>query len=274
MSQWLDQMPLWAIGTGLVLLMALSLIVGHGLYLRTGRARRSEDQASTDFSGYVVTAMLGLLAIVMAFTFSLASERYEERRQLVISQANAIGTAYLRASLFDSPYRERLSGLIRGYVDEQVSLAESGYPNSGPLREQNDRLLGEIWQATAAMFNSARNAPFSGWLVASINEMIDLDASRNSARSTQLPVEVFVVLCVFLISVAGVLGYEIGLGRGLFLAGFVMGLMIVAFLLVLDIDRPQSGGIREMQGPMEQLQKSLNASPEVLDSGQNRMRGS
>jgi hypothetical protein len=265
--EWLDQVPLWAIGIGLVLLMAFALIAGHRLYLLTDRPSRSKSQASTDFSGYVVTAMLGLVAIVMAFTFSLATERFEERRQIVIDQANAIGTAYLRVQLFDSPYRERLSGLIRGYVDEQIRLADSGYPKSGPLREQNSRLLDEIWQATAAMFSSAKTAPFSGWLVDSINKVIDLDAARSFARLTRLPVEIFVVLCVIMISVAGVLGYEIGIERGLFLAGFVMGLMVVAFLLILDLDRPQSGGIREVQWPMEELQKSLSESRNAPDPG-------
>jgi len=161
--EWLDEVPLWAIGVGLVALMGCALMAGHRLYLRANRARSSESLAGTDYSGYVVTAMLGLLAIVMAFTFSLASERFEERRQLVIAQANAIGTAYLRTQLFASPYRERLSRLLRSYADEQIQLANAGYPASGPLREQDARLLGEIWLATAVAFCSQASC-WGSWL--------------------------------------------------------------------------------------------------------------
>jgi len=267
----LNGAPLWAIGIGLLVVLVSTFALGHYLNLRYERIGRFTN--STDFSGYVVTAMLGLLAIVMAFTFSLSSERFEERRQLVIAQANAIGTAYLQAQLFDSPYRERLSGLLRAYTKQQVALANSGYPESGPLREQNNKLVTNIWKATEAAFNSVRNTAFASLFVASVNRVIDLDATRAAVRATRLPTEIFSVLCLFLISVAGVLGYEIGLERGLLLTSFVLGLMVMAFLLVLDLDRPQSGGIRETQGPMEQLQISLGASSGPLDPRRNGPHG-
>ena len=86
--------------------------------------RRKEEGTTTSMrqEGYLVGSMLGILALLMAFSFSMALDRYEERRHLVIQEANAIGTAYLRAQLLDEPYRTRLSRLLVDYTDNRIAL--------------------------------------------------------------------------------------------------------------------------------------------------------
>ena len=81
------------------------------------------DHTPDGQEGYVVSAVLGLLALMLGFTLAMAVDRYETRRALVLEEANAIGTTYLRAQLFGEPHRARLSKLLVEYNDNRLALA-------------------------------------------------------------------------------------------------------------------------------------------------------
>lgn len=262
MPDLLDATPLWAIGV--LLLTLLTALYFGGRRLRAHADRRAAatgGSKKSEFGGYIVSAMLGLLSLLLGFTFSLATQRFEQRRQLVIEEANAIGTANLRVQILASPYRETLRQLFREHVGHEIALADIGYPDTGPLRAEDDRILGQIWKTVAAAIAPPKLGPYALLLSQPINGMIDLNASRRAVRATEVPAEVFLVLLAYLIGIAGVLGYEIGSGRATFMACFVLALMSLSLLLIMDIDRPAGGGIREAQGPMEQLRLKLGADP-------------
>src|SRR5215469_14965767 len=109
-----NDLPIWPIGVALLALLTGAFFLGRFMHRRA--TRRGRVRQNTAFDGFIVSAVLGLLALLLGFTFSLAIQRFEERRQLVMQEANAIGTAYLRAQLLDSPHRERLSRLIVDYT--------------------------------------------------------------------------------------------------------------------------------------------------------------
>jgi hypothetical protein len=265
---WLSHVPIWPIGIVLLALMAGSFFAGRFMHARA--TRRGLVRKNTAFDGFIVSAVLGLLALLLGFTFSLAIQRYEERRQLVVNSANAIGTAYLRSQLLDSPHRERLSRILVDYTHVQIALADNDFPYSGPLRERSDALLTDLWAATTAALTDPKNAAFVFAVSGAMNSVIDLDEVRKTARSIRVPFEVYVVLLGYLISVAGVLGYEIEKGRSTFVACFVLSLMTISLLLVIDIDRPGSGGIQESQEPMLDLRDTLgHQAPAVFDRWRN-----
>src|SRR5688572_28662020 len=113
--QWLSNLPLWAIGAFLLASVLIAARTGH--YLRRWRNSDSANHAP-EHGGQetsIVSGLLGLLALLLAFTFSLAIDRFEIRRQLVIADSNAVGTAYLRAQLLPEPHRTRLSGILVDY---------------------------------------------------------------------------------------------------------------------------------------------------------------
>jgi hypothetical protein len=255
---------------GAVLLAAMLAAAAVAYYARMGIERRTESggtaRRNTDYDGYIVSAVLGLLALLLGFTFSLAIGRFEERRALVISDANAISTAYLRVQLLGAPHRGRLSQLLAEYLDNKIDLATTDYSEMKPLLAKDDALLTSIWAATAAAFDSVKQTPFSNAFIDSMNKMIDLDASRRAARTSPIPTEVFVVLLIYLIGAAGVLGYVLAGGRGLFAASFLLVLFSMSLLLILDLDRPVSGLIREDQRPLELLRASIKSrSPTAFD---------
>src|SRR5262249_53004306 len=154
------------------------LAASAGHWLR-GLGRGPEKADGHD---YILSAVLGLLALLTGFTFSLAIGRFEVRRDLVLQQANALGTAYLRTQLLPEPHRTRLSGLIREYTDNVVMLANAGPSRSAPYLTKDDRILTDIWTATAAAYDDIHALPLTVLFVGSINSVIDLDGARRAAR--------------------------------------------------------------------------------------------
>lgn len=256
-SDWFTMAPIWSIGAALLGLMALAFFGGRWLSTSDIRKTGTPAARSATFDGFIVSAVLGLLALLLGFTFSLAINRYEERRQLVIDEANAIRTAYLRVQVLDSPYREKLSGLLVDYMHSQIDIAQVGRHDEDALRDQNGNLLKTVWQTTAEALGTPHSAPFAYLVGDALTRMVAVDESRREVRSITIPTTVFVVLWVYLVSVAGLLGYVTEEGRGGMLAGFVLVLMNISLLLVIDIDRPTAGSIREEQAPMERLRTAL-----------------
>ena len=270
---WLNNAPLVSVGLIVLGMMSAAAAIGYGARLRQDSIAVAEDEDRRDSGseGYVVSATLGLLALLLGFTFSLAIQRFETRRELVLADANAIGTAYLRVQLLDEPHRSRLSGLLTNLADDKIALAVAGPPGVAPLLAKEDKLLTDIWSATAAAFNSIKKTAFANALVNSMNKLIDLDASRRAARSARVPTEVLGVLLVYLIVTTGVLGFVIAGSRAQLAAGFLLVLLTLSLLLIIDIDRPTIGGIRESQGPMEQLRNSMRSQPPaVYDRWRNK----
>lgn len=251
----LNSAPLLVLGPVVLGLMALAAFCA-GLLRKRFPSLGEEGQ-----EGYVVSAVLGLLALLMGFTLSMAVDRFDARRVLVLEEANAIGTTYLRTQLLEQPHRARISNLLLAYTDNRIVLAHARPKDVAPLLAINDRLITDLWTATAAAFPTIKGLDFSSAYLDSMNAVIDLDASRKTARQARVPTEVFAVLVGYLIMTAGVLGYVLVGARGRAAAGFMLILLAAALLLIIDIDRPVLGGIREGQGPMEALRASLRATP-------------
>ncbi|HEY2356372.1 MAG TPA: hypothetical protein VGH86_02900 [Phenylobacterium sp.] len=261
-DSWLNNSSVIVIGGMLVVAMVVAALVGTAF--RRARDKRTAADRSETQEGYTVSAVLGLMALLLGFTFSLAVDRFDTRRERVLESANAVGTAYLQTQLLGEPHRSRISNILVRYVDNAIVLGKAKPRDTPPLVARDDQLLTELWQATAPAFDSIRGIDFSSTYVSSINSMIDMDGARRAARSSHVPSEVFLVLAVYFVVTAVVLGYVLTGFRGRVAAGFLLVLMVMSLLLILDIDRPTLGGVREPQTPMEDLQKSMAAQPPAL----------
>lgn len=205
---------------------------------------------------------MGLLALLIGFTFSIAVDRFDTRRMNVLDEANTIGTTYLRTQLLEEPHRARLSELLVEYTDVRVELATMRPgPAVQPLLAKNDRLVADLWAATVAAFPSMRPYDFSSSYLETMNAVIDMDAARKAARAAHVPSEVYLVLLLYQFIAAGAISYTLIGHRGRQAAVFLFLLFGIALLLVIDIDRPTSGGIVESQRPMIELQAFLKAQP-------------
>lgn len=266
-GQWLEATPVLVIGLLTFLAMVGAAFIGALARRHREKARtRDGEQGDDSRDGYVVSAVLGLLALLLGFTFSLAVDRYETRRTLVLQEANAISTSYLYAQLLEEPHRSHLSGILLAYTENRVALGHSDASRSEPLLARNDARLFELWTATAAAFDSVRDTAFSNSVPQVISQVADLDTARKAARHARVPTVVFVVLLIYVIVTAGMLGYVRAASRRVVAVGLLFALKVMSLMLILDIDRPSGRGVRESQAPMIALLDTLrNQTPATFE---------
>lgn len=267
LGQWILITPLWLIFA--ILLGGLLISARLGWFLRRklqpmGSPAKDEN---SDQTGYVLTSVMGLLALLVGFTFALAIDRYDTRRANVVTEANAIGTTYLRTQLLDEPHRTRLSRLLIDYTDNRVAMAHvRPGPRLNVMLKKNDALLTGLWTATVAAFPTMRPYDFSSSYLETMNQMIDMDTVRKAGRRAHVPPAVFALLFLYQYATAAVFGYIMIGKHGRWVSGFLLFLFALSVIFVIDIDRPVGGIIEESQEPMLWQQASMHANPpEVYD---------
>jgi hypothetical protein len=263
LSDWLSNLSVPVIGFGTFFLMLAAF--GGGRLVRHAQERRrlaaeKESEPSVAQEGYLLGSVLGLLGLLLAFSFGMVLNRYESRRELVTKEANAIGTAYLRAQLLDEPYRGRLSSLLVQYTENRIALADQG-SLSGDRLVQNDRLLTEIWTAVKASRESALAHGLTTALLTSYNEVIDLDTERKIAWELRVPVDVLGLLLVYFTVTATVVGHQVDGPRGRRAALLLFAMVALSITIITDLNRPMTGHVRESQQAMLMLLQSLRAQP-------------
>lgn len=262
-SNWLALAPLWVVGLAIFggLIGAL-LIAGVLRRQRNRKQDRSGSATESSEQAITVSAVMGLLALLVAFTFSIALERFDTRRVNVLNEANAIGTTYLRAQLLEQPHRARISKLLVVYTDTRIALANARpSPEQRGLLTTSDGLIADLWTATVAAFPSIRPYNFSHSFLDSMNNLIDMDATRKAARQAHVPAAVFLALFLYQFVAAGVISFVVAGKRSRQTSWVLFVLLGFLLLLIIDVDRPTTGGITESQEPMLQLRAFLKAQP-------------
>jgi hypothetical protein len=203
---------------------------------------------------------------MLGFTLAMAVERFEARRLLVLDEANAIGTTYLRSQLLEEPHRSRVSQMLIEYTGNRIVLATASRDDVPSLLAKNDQFLTDLWAATSAAFGSIKDLDFSSSYLDTMNNLVELDSARKAARLAHVPTEVLVVLSIYIIVTGGVLGYVLTGTRGQIAGAFLVTLLIFSLGLIIDLERPTVGGIVESQAPMELVLRSMKSQPpEVFD---------
>jgi len=250
---------IWIFG----LLVALVLLgiaeVGYRLGLRLFATK---DEARRSQIGGVQGAILGLLGLLLGFTFSMAVNRYEARRDLVLKEANTVGTTWLRASLLPEAHRAPVKELLRRFVDLRLEYQKVSY-DSAKLSE-GLRLGGEIerdlWQHAEAVAKEAPTA-ITATFINTLNQMIDTDAERLDAGRNRIPIAVWILL--ILVAACGCLTSAYGSGaqgvRSVFTGAFLPLLISVVIFLIFDLRSSHQGLVGISQRPMLDLQQTMQA---------------
>jgi uncharacterized membrane protein len=242
-----------------IFLVSVVVILGIselGRWLGGRAALRGADSVST-----LEGAILGLLALMIGFTFAMALSRFEARRDAVLSEANAIGTTALRARLLPAPHNGESLKLLREYV--QLRLDITRHPPSpqelGAMLSRSNAIQESLWQQAKAVAVRDNAMVPTGVFIQSLNEMIDDQAKRLAALHNRLPLIVLFALYGVAIIAVGFAGYTSGLqARHSRLPVYITGILVVTMvLLIQDIDRPGAGFIRISQQPMVDAAASL-----------------
>jgi hypothetical protein len=250
----LDTLPLW--GLFLVILCLILLSVEGGYRLGQYRRRRSEEEKEAPV-GAMVGATLGLLAFMLAFTFGLAAARFETRRQVLLDEANAIGTTYLRAGMLPER-RDAIRTLLRDYVDTRLEAVRSGNVTAGIRRSEH--LQEQLWAQAEAMGETHPTSIVVGLFVQSLNEVIDLHAKRVTAGlRNRIPGAIWVALCAVAVLSLAAMGYHAGLSRtSRSLAELAVAFTFAVVIgLIADLDRPQEGVLKVSQQALMDLRQSI-----------------
>ncbi|HKE44832.1 MAG TPA: hypothetical protein VKB41_09895 [Steroidobacteraceae bacterium] len=255
MGSSLDVVPIPVLFVLTILLGQASIEIGRWVGHRRGE---KENQGPV---GASVGATLGLLAFILAFTFGMAASRFDARREMVLEDANAIGTTYLRAQLLSEPTSSEIRSMLREYVDVRLNAAASPQGAKGAV-ERSEQLQNQMWAATVALVARQQgNLGAAGPFINSLNELIDVHAKRVAAVRNRIPNAIWFFL--FLTAAIGMMsmGYQAGLTESR-RRSIAVATLAVAFsavmMLIVQLDRPQ-GFLRVSQEPMADLQRSMQA---------------
>lgn len=251
----LDVIPLW------LLLPLIALLLGGALEagFRFGLWRHTvdPDEQVQPVAG-VVAAILGLLALILSFTFGLAASRFDDRRMAVLEEANAIGTAFLRTDLLPEPHRAESKRLFRDYVAirEQAPRGE----DVDEAVKRSEAIQADLWKEAMAASEKSTNPEMTGLYVLALNNVIDVHSKRVLlGMRSRIPLVIWIV--AYGLSVLGLasVGYYDGLSgtsRSPLKLVLVLCFTIVLYLIA-DLDRGQEGLLRVGQQSMTDLRQSL-----------------
>ena len=235
------------------------MLVATGAGFHFGRKSEAStpDKTKSQIST-IEAAILGVLGLLLGFTMSMAVSRFEARKQLVLEEANAIGTSLLRTALVPAPEGTEIASLLRQYIDVRVQYGIAGNDAAqlDSLRTQTVRLQNEFWTRAAAYGRKDPNPVRAGLLLQSLNQAIDLESARRMAFQNHVPETVILVNGIVGLLSAMLVGYSFGLyGRRQIFSMSVLALAITLVLaVIIDLDRPRRGFIRVSQQPMLDLQ--------------------
>jgi hypothetical protein len=231
---------------------AAGLFVGMVLLLelgrKIGRRHQGKDEESARAGlGAVEGAVFALMGLLIAFTFSGAANRFDSRRQLIVEEANAIGTAWLRLDLLPSSAQPELRDLFRRYLDARlavfgrlpdVEVARSELVKAGTLQR-------EIWTRGVAASQQSRD-PLAAQVIVALNQMFDMAESRTLSARMHPPSIVFIMLGVLALMSSLLAGFAMAGGKSrswIHMVGFSL-IMATTVYVILDLEFPRIGLIR------------------------------
>ncbi|HOB76497.1 MAG TPA: hypothetical protein PKG54_18465 [Phycisphaerae bacterium] len=246
------------IGFAVAILLLLLACLEAGF--RGGRraATTAGDAAGGSQIGAVQGAALGLLGLLLAFSFGGAASRYMERQRLIIQEANAIGTACLRAELLDEPWQSELRTALADYLTHRIRVSTHLRYGLSPETAAEIRLFHErIWKAAQ---EGVRAKPATMVVVLPpVNEVIDLHATRVATEHVHLPTVVLGLLVLCSALAIGVIGFGCGLTRRRCptMTISLTVLVTAALYTTIDFDHPGIGLIRTSDSPLIELETGL-----------------
>jgi hypothetical protein len=253
----LSSLELWLLIFGVVLGTTL-------LGVAAGRRLRAHADVLREPFGVLQAALLGLVALILAFGLTLAVGRYDARRAAVVQQANTIGTTYLRAQTLREPIRTRsLEDLVR-YTDATIALSESvpGTAAADDAITDGERLQRSLWRLAGEALASSPADSAPRLYVETLNEMIDQQTVHVSALNNRVPTAVLVIEVVGAAVALGLLALYLAiLARGVISVVLAAAFVSVLLLITFDLDRPVRGLVRVPDTPLVDLRASMELPP-------------
>jgi hypothetical protein len=229
-----------------------------------GRTIHQRSEHLRDTFGVLQAALLGLVALLLAFGLTMAVGRYESRREAVVQEANTIGTTYLRAQTLAEPLRTHSLGLLTRYTDASIRLSSSipGSPQAETAIADEQQLQRKLWRLAGQALSDSPIASAPRLYVETLNEMIDAQTIVVTGRRNRVPGPVLAVEVAGAAIALGLLAFYLAiLSRGVFTVALAAALVTMLLLVTFDLDRPTRGLIRVPTTPLESVRASMVLPP-------------
>jgi len=250
----------------IALLSTAALFVAMLFCLEIGRrieAKRMANGRSDEGTGAVEAAMFGLLGLLLAFTFSGAASRFDDRRNIIVEEANDIGTAYLRVDLLPPEAQPAIREKFKQYVDSRIETYRK-IPDMDAVNaelQHSQQLQKDIWTMSADASQRSPTTMAGILLLPALNAMIDITTTRTMASQMHPPMVIFVMLGVIVLASAMIAGFSMAKGKArswLHIVLFAV-IMTLTVYVIIDIEYPRLGLIRvdSFDQVMVDLRKSM-----------------
>jgi hypothetical protein len=237
------------------LLVAIGLIVGfvaaHEIGFLVGSLTRSTDDPFDRQVALVRTSTGALVAFLVGFAFSGAASRFVDRADIVVKEANALGTAYLRADTIAEPQRGELKAALKEYTADRITLlSREGREQIEPLLAKVSGLHERMWRS--AITATQNNAPLMALVLPPVNEVIDLHSVHLAMARRHLPIPIMALLLGTAAISVGMMGFGNGrVGRRFStLDSVYVAVLAIALWMTIDLDYPGIGLIRVSNIPV------------------------
>jgi len=249
----------------LALAMIGVLLAACEIGYRLGLARSGAPESLRALINGIGGAMLGVLGLLLGFALSMAIARWDTRGDVIMDEANAIGTLSLRAGLLDEPLREEIREGLLSYTDARIALGRvRDDPDALRVDQlESERLHAVIWSVIVSADRPGTSNATLTSLIGSANALIDLHEARLSSLENHLPSALFYLLLSLSAGAVAFLAWSFGAAshRGrtpMMLLAIFIGAVL---LLIMDVNRPQRGIIQVGVAPLERLEMSLTSAP-------------
>jgi len=235
-------------------LLVLSLATWVGDTLRS-RVRPLKEEEREQFS-VVLSATLTLLGLLIAFSFSMAVSRYDQRKNYEEAEANAIGTEYVRADLLPAEDAARMRGLLKKYVDQRVLFYTTRNERwLAKINTDTSELQNELW-STIRPGAAAQPTCVVALAVAGMNDVLNSQGYTQAAWWNRIPTAAWALMAAIALCCCSLIGY--GARRTDPLIFLLVPIAVsIAFFLIADLDSPRGGGIRVVPQNLVSLSQSL-----------------
>ncbi len=240
-----------------------TIIFCNEVGFRAGRYIQSRtDSEVKALTGSIQGSILGLLALLLGFTFSMSMQRYDNRSMALIDEANSIGTAVLRLELLPNEFKQPVRELFYDYLELRVAIGQvdlTKYQQRSDYNNKITNIQAELWALAVEATNVDPRAVTTGAFVKSLNDVIDSQGKRNALLQMHVPEVVLMLLFVVFISSGGMMGYSAGLSGQRIIAPVVLVSLLITLIvfIIIDLDRPKRGMIQINQAGMVELLESV-----------------
>lgn len=252
----LDNFPIWAVYVGLVVIVVVAAEVGFrvGIWMQD----RSDKPGEGKMTGAVVGGMLGLMAFMMAFTIGIVINQQGDRKAMVVEEANAIGTAWLRAGFLEEPDLSAVRPLLVEYTEIRIAAAND--PSQfDTVVTRSEEIHNDLWAIMEDNVRRGNESAIMGLTVDSINDVIDVHSERLFVANLRLPRLLGILLLLATVLSFMLVGVASSADRKRDTSAMIIfALVFVAVLIVIiDLDRPQEGLLTVPQTAMTDLLRQI-----------------